>query len=477
MIEKAQMLHALDLLPDFVIILDATGIIRFCNQQTTTLFSEAILGQPMVGLLADDAYSRQTYEMMQAYLQSRNYWEGDLGFRLPNGSASWFFMRAKTIHDNQTLLISTRLAEHEIVHHGLQAVFDLWQKDFNNALEAVGDMLCAYNLDNNTIGFISPSCYALTGYTYDEFLDNPSLFIEIITPEFRQLIQKALQEAEIGTAFKLEYTIRRSDSEVRWVLNSVTPAEDADGGTRLICALTDTTAYRELNELKTLMIRIATHDLNNPLATAIGFFDLMVEDLQLDEREMSMAMTIQRAHQRMVDMLRELLSFAEIQPLESFGLHHPIELGDLIRHILDEFTAQAQQQKHSLTYTPPPSTLWVGADRIQLHHAIGNYISNALKYTPSPGQIEVVAFGSNKRAYVEVSDNGFGVAEKKRAYLFTMGFREKRPGTEQVPGTGWGLHLVKRVINKYGGEVYYRARPEGGSIFGLWLPILEHEAD
>lgn len=477
MIENAHMLHALDLLPDFVIILDATGTIAFCNRQTTALFSEAILGQPMMGLLADDVYSRQTFEMMQAQLHKQGYWEGDIGFRLPNGTASWFFIRAKTINADQTLLISTRLVDHEIVHHGLQAVFDLWQRDFNNALEAVGDMLCAYNPDNNTIGFISPSCYNLTGYTYDEFLDNPILFLEIITPEFRPLIQKALHEAEIGQSFKLEYTIRRNDNDVRWVLNSVTPAEDADGGTRLVCALTDTTAYRELNELKSLMIRMATHDLNNPLATAIGFFDLMVEDMELDEREQSMVATIQRAHQRMIDMLRELLSFAEIQPLESFGLHQPIEVGDLIHYIMEEFRAQAQQQKHTLAYTPPVEALWVGADRVQLHHAIGNYISNALKYTPSPGQIEVSAYGNNKRAYIEVLDNGYGVAEKKRSQLFTMGFREKRPGTEQVPGTGWGLHLVKRVVNKYGGEVYYRPRPEGGSIFGLWLPILEHDAE
>lgn len=477
MIENAQMLHALDLLPDFVIILDTTGIIRFCNQQAMVLFRAAILGQPMQKLLADDVYSRQTFETMQSRLQGRGHWEGDLGFRLPDGSASWFFIRAKTINDNQTLLMSTRLVEHEIVHHGLQAVFDLWQKDFNNALEAVGDMLCAYNMDNNTIGFISPSCHNLAGYSYDEFLDNPSLFLDMITPEFRQLIQKTLQEAEIGQSFKLEYTIRRKDGEVRWVLNSVTPADDADGGIRLICALTDTTAYRELNELKTLMIRMATHDLNNPLATAIGFFDLMVEDMELDEREQRMASTIQRAHQRMVNMLRELLSFAEIQPLESFGLQEPIEVNDLIHHIIDEFAAQAQQQKHSLSYKPPPTPLWVGSDRIQLHHAISNYISNALKYTPSPGQIEVLAYGNSKRVYIEVADNGHGVAEKKRMYLFTMGFREKRPGTEQVPGTGWGLHLVKRVINKYGGDVYYRPRAEGGSIFGLWLPILENEPE
>jgi PAS domain S-box-containing protein len=470
----------IDLLPDFVIVLDVKDTIVEWNQQAERILGysrAATMGQKLAMLLATDSFTQQSLELMQNQLKETGYWEGEVALKLKDKDHAWFFIRARQImlggHETGTLLVSTYLADHEVRHHLAQAALDYSQKELGSILSAVGDMVCAYDLKEEHLAFISPSCQRLTGYSEYEFMDTPHLFWEIIVPQERELVLNALRSVQPNQTISVEYSIHRRGGEKRWVLNNMTPITDGDGAaSRIICAITDTTAYRELNELKSRMMRMASHDLNNPLSTAVGFFSLLIDDLReiLTEGQQKMVASVERAHQRMAEMLEELLSYEQIASQESLKME-PVNLIDLISIVLDEFTMQARNKQHSLTFDPGVGELWVGAEAIQVHHALENYVSNAIKYTPPGGKIVVRAFREGERVIVEVTDNGYGVDEVYRDNLFEPFFRSKQAGTEHIHGTGIGLSLVKSVVKNHGGDVFYRPETGGGSTFGLWLPV------
>lgn len=459
-------------LPDFVFVIDENSVIIFWNRMATAIFgypSDQMLGTPIAHLIDTDTFG--THKLSQ--LTQLPYWEDELPFQHQNGSRVWYFVRGQQITLSESshgmIFIGTSLTDHEIRHHRVQSALDYSQRELSNILSAVGDLVCSYNVAESSFDFISPSCYRLTGYTEFEVMDNPSLFFKMIMPDYRRLVEEGFENAAIGDVVRLEYPIMRKDGEERWVLNSLTPFED-DGYKRLICALTDTTAYHNLADLKSRMIRMASHDLNNPLSTAVGFFSLLAGDLEdlLTEEQRMMVDNIHRSHQRMADMLEELLDFEQIESRTHLNLQ-PTDLLHIINKVLREFSFQIQEQQHKISFAAPPEDLIIQADPVQVEHAVANYISNAIKYTPANGNIRIAVTAYDDYVEFEVTDNGFGVPENMRDKLYQSFFRAKQPGTEHIAGTGLGLSLVKSVIKQHQGEVYYRPETEG-STFGFWLP-------
>ncbi|PJF43731.1 MAG: hypothetical protein CUN55_07605 [Phototrophicales bacterium] len=421
-----------------------------------------------------ETFGAQTFEQLLQQLNDTNYWEGELPFKHQSGQHMWHFVRVSRIDFGENvignLIVGTNLVDHEIRHHRVQSALDYSQRELSSILSAVGDMVCSYNVSDYNFDFISPSCLELTGYTEFEFMDHPNLFFEMILAEYRPTVEEAFKNANPNETIRLEYQILRKDGEERWVSNSLTPFED-ETQKHIICALTDTTAYHNLNELKSRMIRMASHDLNNPLSTAIGFFSLLASDLEgmLNEEQKMMVENIHRSHERMANMLEELLDVEQIQARINLDLK-PIDLVQLIEKILQDFTFQIQQKEHAIEFVTSHSSIIVQVDPVQIEHALSNYLSNAIKYTPPQGEILISVFADDRHVIVEFTDNGIGIPESARDKLFQPFFRVKQQGTENISGTGLGLSLIKSVIKQHRGDVYYRPESQG-STFGLWLPL------
>ncbi len=474
--------EVVDLLPDFVIVIDQNGIVVEWNQQAQRKFGyskEDAVGQSFADLLASDSFPHQSIDMIQTQLKTNTYWEGEVALNTKSGEHDWYFIRARRLtvkdSDSWAIIASTELVEHELHHHLVQAALDYSQKELSGILSAVGDVVCSYDIQERNLVFISPSCHNLTGYTEHELMDNPDLFLSMIVPEYAERVETTLRSLLPDQTAKIEYAIKRKDGKKRWVLNNMTPIQNAEGeSTRVICAIMDTTAYREMNELKSRMMRMASHDLRNPLATAMNFFGLLIAEIrpQLSDLDNKAIEGINRAHERMATMLSELMNFEQLQAQESPGVVQDLDLVEIIETTIEEFSLQAQKKHHKVLFVKPDKPAWVKAERVQLAHAFGNYMSNAIKYTPTAGLIVTRILVETERVVVEVTDSGYGVPVEARDHLFTPFFRARQPGTEHIRGTGIGLSLVKSVINTYDGNVFYHPISASGSTFGFWLPLI-----
>ncbi|MBE2194227.1 MAG: GAF domain-containing protein [Anaerolinea sp.] len=229
---------------------------------------------------------------------------------------------------------------------------------------------------------------------------------------------------------------------------------------------------RELEAIKTEMIKMASHDLRNPLSNVVGYFHLLTMSLEtlLTEEHRSYIEYVNRSLTTMKSLLEDLLTLERIES-ERGASWTQVDMTHLVEDVVTGQFGSAELKKQTLTFANPAVSLRVLGSATQLRQAVTNLVGNAIKYTPDGGKIEVRLYPQDKRLIFEVEDNGYGISKERQARLFQSFYRAHEPGTENISGTGLGLSLVKTVVERHGGAVGVESEPGKGSVFGLWLPL------
>lgn len=218
----------------------------------------------------------------------------------------------------------------------------------------------------------------------------------------------------------------------------------------------------ELEQLKSDMIRIAAHDLRAPLSLIVGYTALLDDDA-LNEVQREFLSEITRATTRMETMIRDILSLERIES-RAAGQEDSVNLNTVVQAAFDERYPHAEQKAQYCRLTLPHQTVVIQGDAVQLQEAVENLIGNAIKYTPEHGCVQVRL---TEAGCFEVEDTGFGIPENQQKGLFAPFYRAKSQETQNIEGTGLGLHLVKRIIERHRGTMHFHSEYGKGSTFGF----------
>lgn len=233
----------------------------------------------------------------------------------------------------------------------------------------------------------------------------------------------------------------------------------------------------KLEQIKTDMIRLAAHDLRNPIGVIGGYVQLL--QMELGSKATAQVNEyidyIGRATKRMEKIANDILSLQRIEASQN-NVREAVNLRDMVTAVFEEYREQAAQKAQQFELTLVDKPVFIQGDPGQLREAIHNLISNAVKYTPMSGRIDVKLVQENERVIFEVVDTGFGIPEDQHTKLFQPFFRVKNRETKNIEGTGLGLHLVKNIVERNGGTLRFESVHGKGSTFGFELPVFQGEA-
>ena len=227
----------------------------------------------------------------------------------------------------------------------------------------------------------------------------------------------------------------------------------------------------ELEQLKTDMIRIAAHDLRNPVGVITGYADLLLmPGNTLSEEDASFVEAIRTSAQKTSKIITDILSLQRVEAMQNLS-HDEVNLNEMVSDLFHGNETRAHQKNQTYELKLDGMLLQVSADAAQLREAIDNLIGNAIKYTPDAGSVTVSLEMDADLVIFEVQDTGLGIPQDQQEHLFQPFFRASNAKASAIEGTGLGLHLVKNIIERHGGKMRFKSTLGAGSTFGFELPL------
>jgi len=237
----------------------------------------------------------------------------------------------------------------------------------------------------------------------------------------------------------------------------------------------DVSTNKEIDRMKSDFVAMVAHELKSPLAS----IEQMIYALQVDCKYEALH-SCNKLHGRMTvrtkDLLRLIDNLLNLSKLESGTVVFNLERtrGDeIIKDIIEVAAPQAEAKNIEVNYIHCPQDWWFNVDYDHIRTAIMNIASNAIKYTPDGGAVDVRTSLSGGFVNLAFSDSGIGISQEDLPHIFDRFYRVKGKATRHITGSGLGLSLVKEVVEAHQGYIDVQSSPGNGTTFTMSFPVVD----
>lgn len=321
-------------------------------------------------------------------------------------------------------------------------------------------------LEDGRITIANPAASVALGLGQDSLIDrtlSEGLAETAVTDEAGERIEgPALLEHALEQAATVQ--LSRPGQAPRWYVFQAARHPD-DLHDRILISADDVTEDRRLQQIRTEIVALISHDLRSPLAVVIGYLDLLRKPLTDAERERAID-SAKRNAGRMVDLLEDLLSATRAEELLAPSALVPVDLASLAEEVVSSVAPTHPERPLTIEVVSAPV---VRGEEKRLRQVLVNLVTNAFKYSPEPGPVLVRVDCEGKSAQLQVIDRGPGVPLEDRERIFERYARlaGTAPGRS---GVGLGLYIVRTIAENHGGGVRVTETPGGGATFAVELP-------
>jgi PAS domain S-box-containing protein len=249
----------------------------------------------------------------------------------------------------------------------------------------------------------------------------------------------------------------------------------------VVTALPDAAKHRELQRMQRDFVAHVTHELRAPLSSIRAALEIIQSEFgaTMENEETRMLATALKNSDRLAEMINGILDFSKIESGQMSVYPKPIEPQKIAQEAVDGLQPWAQKKRIELTLSAPGGLPLVDSDAPRTVQVLVNLLSNALKFTPAGGKIEVKLARRTEGAatYVEyaVSDTGPGIAKAEQGRVFEK-FAQIASGESHVGGTGLGLSIAKAFVHLQKGKMWLESEPGHGATFFFTLPVFAGQA-
>ncbi len=237
----------------------------------------------------------------------------------------------------------------------------------------------------------------------------------------------------------------------------------------------DISKEEELDKAKSEFISLASHQLRTPLGITKWYMEALKDD-DLISKNPQMARDyldeIYSSNERLIKLVRDLLAVSRIE--QSQIKNEPVltEVVEFIEKVFKQLKVEAQEKKIEIALFNKSQNLpKMEIDQEKLREVLENLTSNAIKYAPVSGKVEVTISNDNSNLQVDIKDNGMGISKEDQEKIFTKFFRSEKAMQNDTTGTGLGLYIVKSYVEGWGGKVRFESEEGKGTTFHFSLPF------
>lgn len=251
----------------------------------------------------------------------------------------------------------------------------------------------------------------------------------------------------------------------------------SSGDPAALVVIQDVTPLKEAEQLKDRFLGLVAHELRNPLSALKGFAQTLLRHSHgekgtvLAPWQQEALTEIDVAVDRLNRLTEDLLDVVRLETGRLVLQHESANLVEITRHAIAQ--VQASSDRHQLTFSTALSSLQAEVDKGRIEQVLVNLLTNAIKYSPDGGSVEVTLQVSpgGQEALIAIRDQGIGIPQAEQAQLFGRFVRASNGLAQGIGGTGLGLYLSRELVSEHGGDIWFESTEGVGTTFFLRLPI------
>jgi PAS domain S-box-containing protein len=417
-------------------------------------------------------------ERLGALVGTGTSWGGEVRILAKDGSYVWLVLTLAAVKDENLIYSSAfDITKRKRAEEALRKS----EKRFKLIAETIDEVFWIAELETHRTIYVSPAFEHVWGRTQQEVCQDPECFLESIYPDDRETLISAMKTVKNGLPFDTEYRIRRPDGSIAWIWGHGYPVPEEAGSPILYTGVAQDITVRkrmedELKQHAEKLARsnselerfayVASHDLQEPLRMVASFTQLLGKRYsgKLDETADRYIHYAVDGAQRMQVLISDLLAYSRVNSKE-LDLR-ATDCETVVRAAMRNLEAAIQESGASVQWDPLPTLV---ADPAQLGHLFQNIFGNAIKFRrkQEAPRINISATDKGTEWLFSVRDNGIGIEPHQVERIFQI--FQRLHGRAEYAGTGIGLAICKKVVERHGGRIWVESEPGAGSDFRFTL--------
>jgi two-component system phosphate regulon sensor histidine kinase PhoR len=235
----------------------------------------------------------------------------------------------------------------------------------------------------------------------------------------------------------------------------------------------DVSELHRLDRERDQLVAVISHELRNPLASVVGYAQLLRQRLRSgEEREQRYLLTLEAQARRMAALIEGLTSVSQLAGQAARPAFQPVDLSLLCRRVAEQVQVTTSEHQIRLEL---PDTLTCTCDAGRIEQVLVNLLNNAVKYSPRGGEIALTLHQLDAYARIAVRDRGIGIPREVQERLFERFYRGPNV-TTITSGLGLGLYICAQIVALHDGRIWVESEPGQGSTFYVDLPLARQDS-